>query len=156
MEVVNLARLYDLPDILPSALYECTLLDPDDLLERSKNSESTLSTSDLVTVFCAQRELAKSDMLFLTEVLLKDCADVCESPDDCPETLRESFYEEWDTLIDDAGQLMSYPHSFDSVLRTACNRELQWDYSQHCLKTWCKLGDLFEMMKWPMEVVDAM
>lgn len=151
METVHIARLCDLPDILPSAFYQCTRLSTQELLEGPQSS--LISTSDLRAILEGRRKLANSSIIFLKDMMLKSPPIGCMSPDDCSREIRNGLSRVWDDLVETAGDLASEYHTVKLMGDSACVScalSLEWECEKYYQETWDRLGEYFNVRPWPI------
>ena len=88
--VVNLARLVDKPSLLPTALYQCSLLGSAvlDGYRRADTSIEHLLPEDLRRCICGRNRIAREVNAILSEVFVADPCEQCTSPDGCQGALQ--------------------------------------------------------------------
>lgn len=155
MEVVHIAQLCDLPDVLPSALYECTLLSAHELLEGPYSSITSISV--LSMIFDTQRRLANSSIIFLKDTMLRQPAVFCLSPEVCSAEIQNGFSRIWSDLVESAGDMISEYSTVNVIGGSsclACSRNVEVDCKAFYQNVWGRLGDYFNVEPWPMKEED--
>lgn len=163
LEVITLARLHDLPDLLPTAFYECTQLLPSQtlqVLEKFKDPRSTLSASDLTLIIDGQPKLVQADSIFLEGLKFKaDINNHCVTPDTCSQRITDTISSLWEFIIEEAGGLVLKRFDVHRLFEpdapcTHCFLSLKEDCKEHHREMWSKLGEIFGVEPWPMKATD--
>ncbi|KAK7690527.1 hypothetical protein QCA50_005625 [Cerrena zonata] len=91
IEVVNLARAFNIPSILPAAFYVCSRLSPKVLMEGivyPDGRRSVLSPADLLRCWNGQQELDRRYAVALQDLRNVIAGDFCEDEDECSEAKK--------------------------------------------------------------------
>lgn len=156
IKVVNLIRQddSDRPDLfrsLPVALYECSRLPVELLLEGLENKEvPSLSPADLTRLFRGKQILLDYDLEFLKKLVMHTCPPTCSNSKHCPTYAHTLYNRHWDGIVREAGDLAASQASINewvekSALCKACKKSIKGALAEYCETTWDDLKQIFDI-----------
>ena len=159
--VINLARLFDRPTLLPSAFYKCALLGSDvlDGYKREDRSVEHLSLEDVKRCMNGRNKLVQEAFTIILEVFIPRPCNGCTSAAVCQTALQQllevamescrqasaSVLQGWDDVIHKCAQ--------ESHLCALCQKEvLEREYKAR-KRVWNALPGIFhiKMDGWPSD-----
>lgn len=146
IEVINLGRSHDIPDILPTAFYWAAQLDVDTLVHGYINAAGTsvcLSSSDLATCLKGKEHLrlesGKSEKFYITS----SPSSQCENPYACEGAMRSRGRTRFDDMLNDCTALYGPSLINDMGICDSCESYYIERHEENRRLVWDELGDYF-------------
>lgn len=160
--VVNLARKFDLPGLLPVAFYQCSCMHLEDLLKPMKFGSATemLSQNDLAIALAGVADLDEL-VSQLLGVFLHHAPDrVCSDPDNCRRTMRRLlrklhtgcglFSKKW--IFEPAENIPDLEALAEGGgCCSSCRRYIFEAFERRRRRAWARLGEIYGVKPWPIE-----
>ncbi|PSR72331.1 hypothetical protein PHLCEN_2v11779 [Hermanssonia centrifuga] len=155
--VVNLARLFDLPRLLPTALYGCCQLDTSKLLDGVRYGRELvrLSEEDVRRCFIVKDELMKKKHIMTALIMDPYTSPECSAPTQCRRGVQkltwdgsqQPFWTNYNPL-----QLIDswLDKRTGKLLCSRCAPGIGTRYNQKRLEVWEELGKIFDVSPWPV------
>ncbi|KAK7690545.1 hypothetical protein QCA50_005643 [Cerrena zonata] len=157
LEVINLARAHDIPDILPPAFYICSTLSPVQMVPVKTwddDPPTLLSPKDLRRLLRGKDSLIQEDndfmLLLRTEFRpnLKSCKQLCHR------RFNAAFNSNPESLPD-AGTFLVQNFWVNEVLPDKdfcvdCIEDMVEEVNRHRREIWSNLGKTFDCGPWPL------
>lgn len=146
---INLARIYNIPSILPATFYVCSRLPPKTLVEGVADAHgnlSLLSPTDLVRCLNGQHELDREYALAIQDLRLVIAGDSCEDSDECSEVQKThhetAMYLAMGCCFAGAGSLDA---DLDGALCDTCTEARRESWNRFGSRMWYSLLDIFHL-----------
>lgn len=144
--VINLARAYDLPSLLPSAFYLCSLLSTGTLIHGGRDGDGNqllLSKNDITACIDGHITLMQEETLKISSMakaVARDCPHlgICD--------IAELFWRRETGLVKASGATLTHaswldPYLFDTC--RVCKDELKKRWNRYRSRTWTELCETF-------------
>ncbi|KAK7690434.1 hypothetical protein QCA50_005532 [Cerrena zonata] len=147
--VINLARAYGLPSLLPSAFYLCSLLEVKHLMNGTRDHDGNkifLPKKDIIRCVNGRATLVMKEIIELPRISLR-VADGCESEACNVADMFQPTDNDWSTLVKYAGtcfQDLSWLKAhFESEDCLQCRTNMEEELNAFRVRLWSTLGGIF-------------
>lgn len=152
--VINLAKDFDLPNILPVAFYRCAQLSIDQIFTGFTDSTGkswTLSEDDIRRISMGREEMRERRLrqlsILVSPFSLKTAGD-CATPETCLGEMKDLGHASlsyWSTRLKRAILTPIQPHLEDYNVCHLCTTMLVHSYDQHRHTLWSSLVKVFKL-----------
>lgn len=159
--VVELARAFDLPVLLPSALFVGAQLDLENLIYGYTDDHGKLwklTVDDMYRCLAGQEMLRAKSMKQICFAICKERSPLCRGDnEECQETLYQEMQEKVMKLPNDAQALSRHPWIDICELTDLCQPCKTYFSDQHAAsvaEVWASLPEIFDIqgLEWPVAV----